>query len=73
MRGEVGSFILLLLLHNRAEDPSLSRPGLPVPPLLFFVKENGMAGRAGYLPDGVSTVSILLLISRSGSDWAASS
>lgn len=44
MGGEVGSFILLPLLHNRARDPSPPRSGLPVLPLLFLVKGDGMAG-----------------------------
>lgn len=73
MGGEVGSFILLLLLHNRAGDPSLPRSGLPVLPLLFFVRGNGMAGGVGYLPDGVSTVSTLLPVSQLGNGWATSS
>lgn len=71
MGGEVGSFFLLWLLHNGAGDPSFSTLGSQC--LLFFVKENGMAGGLGYLPEEVSTVGILLPISASGDDWAASS
>lgn len=62
MGGEVGSFILLLL-HNKAGNPSHPCSGLPVPPLLLFVKEIRMAGGVGYLPERVSTVSIPLTIS----------
>lgn len=71
MGGEVGSFFLLLLLHNGAGDPSF--PTLGSQCLLFFVKESGMAGGLGYLPEGVSTVGVLLPISASGDAWAASS
>ena len=74
MGGEVGSFILLLLLHNRAGNPSHPCSGLPGPPLLLFVKEIRMVGGVGYLSESVSTVSTPLQShDRSGSDWAASS